>query len=206
MIAVVNYGLGNVSSVLNMLKKVGAKDAILAQTPSDIYQAEKLILPGVGAFDTGMELLNHSGLMDAINKHVLKEKKPILGICLGMQMLGLSSEEGSKKGLGYINFVCRRFEFKDETLKVPHMGWDYVEIVKRENPLVSSIVEQPTRYYFVHSYHAVCEDVNNILMNCEYGYLFTAAVHKDNIYGVQFHPEKSHKYGMQLLYNFVKAC
>ncbi|MCI8995606.1 MAG: imidazole glycerol phosphate synthase subunit HisH [Lachnospiraceae bacterium] len=205
MIAVINYGLGNVGSILNMLKKIGAKDSILAQTPSEIAQADKLILPGVGAFDTGMELLHRSGLINAMNIHVLENKKPILGICLGMQMLGLSSEEGVHQGLGYIDFRSKKFLMKDKEWKIPHMGWDYVEVVKKENPLVSES-KPPLKYYFVHSYHAVCKNFEDILMNCDYGYTFTAAVNKNNIYGVQFHPEKSHKYGMELLSNFVKAC
>lgn len=205
MIAVINYGLGNVGSILNMLKKAGEKDAVLANHPSEIAQADKIILPGVGAFDAGMELLRKSGLLEAIDQHVLKEKKPLLGICLGMQMLGISSEEGTTPGLGYIPFVCKRFLFEDPTLKIPHMGWDYVNIEKEEDPLVCGCMV-PSRYYFVHSYHAVCEDPDNIVMSCDYGYSFAAAVKQGHIYGVQFHPEKSHRYGMQLLSNFVKAC
>lgn len=163
-------------------------------------------MPGVGAFDTGMELLKRSGLIDSIDRHVLEKKKPILGICLGMQMLGLSSEEGKSQGLGYINFISKRFVFEKETaLKIPHMGWDYVTIIKKNVPLVRNNIISP-RYYFVHSYHAVCENHEDILMSCDYGYSFTAAVNHNNIYGVQFHPEKSHRYGMQLLSNFVREC
>ena len=205
MTAVINYGLGNVSSILNMLKTIGAKDSILANRPEEILQADKIILPGVGAFDTGMELLKKSGLTEAINKHVLEAKKPLLGICLGMQMLGASSEEGNSPGLNYIPFVNKRFVFEDQTRKIPHMGWDYVEIVKKESLLIHDI-KIPARYYFVHSYHAVCENPDDIVMNCDYGYPFTAAVSRDNIYGVQFHPEKSHIYGMEMLSNFVKEC
>lgn len=188
-----------------MLKKIGEKDAVLASTPSTIEQADKIILPGVGAFDTGMNLLNKSKLINAINEHVIKKGKPILGICLGMQMLGISSEEGNCEGLGYINFTNKKFVFKEQILRVPHMGWDYVTIVQNDNPLTSGNIV-PARYYFVHSYHAVCKNTADILMQCDYGYLFTAAVNKGNIYGVQFHPEKSHKYGMQLLSNFAKVC
>ena len=122
MVAVINYGLGNVSSILNMLKKIGAKDVVLVQDPSEIKFADKLILPGVGAFDTGMKLLKQSGLVDAINIHTLENKKPILGICLGMQMLGCSSEEGKESGLGYLDFVSKKFDLKNSMLKVPHMG------------------------------------------------------------------------------------
>lgn len=206
MIAVVNYGLGNVNSILNMLKKAGVKDVVLGGSPLEIEQADKIILPGVGAFDTGMELLKQSGLINSINRHVLEKKKPILGICLGMQMLGLSSEEGTSSGLGYINFVNKRFSFENGiTLKIPHMGWDYVDIINKGASLVHGSTISP-RYYFVHSYHAVCEDSADILMSCDYGYSFTAAVNRNNIYGVQFHPEKSHRYGMQLLSNFAREC
>lgn len=205
MIAVINYGLGNVSSIMNMLKKVGEKTPVLASCPSQIEQAEKIILPGVGAFDTGMDLLKKSGLIDAINIHTLEKKKPILGICLGMQMLGLSSEEGVIPGLGYINFVNKKFVFENLALKVPHMGWDYVKIEKKNNLLIYDNTSLK-RYYFVHSYHAVCENTEDILMSCDYGYSFPAAVNRDNVFGVQFHPEKSHKYGMELLSNFVKVC
>ena len=205
MIAIVNYGLGNVESILNMLKKIGIKKCILATTPSEIESADKIILPGVGAFDTGMELLEQSGLLDSINTHVLDKKKPILGICLGMQMLGNSSEEGKKKGLGYIDFVCKRFSFDDASIKVPHMGWDYVNITQPQNSMLINMLSD-SRFYFVHSYYAVCSDSKDIVMTCTYEKPFVAGVNHGNIYGVQFHPEKSHKFGMKLLSNFAKEC
>ena len=204
MVAVINYGLGNVSSILNMLKKIGAKDVVLVQDPSEIKFADKLILPGVGAFDTGMKLLKQSGLVDAINIHTLENKKPILGICLGMQMLGCSSEEGKESGLGYLDFVSKKFDLKNSMLKVPHMGWDYVSVEKEKDHIVSEGMSS-MKFYFVHSYHAVCKNAEDVLMYCNYGYPFAAAVSRGSIYGVQFHPEKSHKYGMQLLSNFVKV-
>lgn len=203
MIAVIEYGMGNVGSIINMLKKIG-ETAILANSIEQIKSADKLILPGVGSFDIGMQRLHKSGLIDAIKTHALVEKKPILGICLGMQMLGRSSEEGHEKGLGFIPFDNKRFVFDSQSsLKIPHMGWDIVVRNLPEDPLVAGL-DTVQRYYFVHSYHPVCDHEENVLMSCDYGYDFAASVKKDNIYGVQFHPEKSHKFGMALLENFAR--
>ncbi|MDF2544308.1 MAG: hypothetical protein K0S47_4026 [Herbinix sp.] len=205
MIAVIDYGMGNVGSIMNMLKKVGAQ-AVLASTPNALEEADKIILPGVGAFDTGMEQLEKLGFVESIEKNIIINKKPILGICLGMQMLGRTSEEGKKKGLNLIPFDNIKFHFKDNlTLKVPHMGWNYVTINNQNSKLVSGITEKQ-RYYFVHTYHALCDRDEDILMRCEYGYTFTASVQLNNIYGTQFHPEKSHNFGMKLLLNFAKEC
>ena len=203
MIAVIDYGVGNVGSILNMLKKIGV-EAIIASNEETINNVDKLILPGVGAFDVGMKRLANQGLIEVIKKFAVVDHKPLLGICLGMQMLGESSEEGIEKGLGLIPFHNIHFRFDGNTkLKVPHMGWDIITSDKNEDPLLYGLSDQQ-RYYFVHSYHAVCDNKDNILMNCEYGYPFTAAVKKDNIYGVQFHPEKSHRFGMALLENFAR--
>jgi len=205
MIVILDYGMGNVGSILNMLKKIGA-DARISGDPEIINNADKIILPGVGAFDMGMTKLNEIGLVSVIREHTLVKKKPILGICLGMQMLGRSSEEGEKEGLALIPFDNVRFKFKDDIeLKVPHMGWDRVIIEKKESPLLYGL-DNNQRYYFVHSFHAVCDKTDNILMTCDYGYDFAAAVSNENIYGVQFHPEKSHKFGMALLDNFARRC
>ena len=151
-----------------------------------------------------MTRLQESGLVDFIKNKVLEEKAPILGICLGMQLLGRKSEEGSLPGLGLIPFDNIRFRLEDSNLRVPHMGWDIVEF-KQSNPLLKNL-QGTQRYYFVHSYHALCDSKDNILMTCDYVYEFAAAVVKDNIMGVQFHPEKSHDFGMALLNNFVKEC
>jgi len=203
MIAVIDYGIGNVSSIVNMLKKIGV-NATLVSESSKIEEAEKLILPGVGAFDTGMQKLNDSGMVDAIKKHAINERKPLLGICLGMQMLGRKSEEGKTPGLHLIPFDTKRFDFKgNTTLKIPHMGWDLTTSVQKEDSMLLEL-DPMQRYYFVHSYHAVCDREEYVLMRCEYGYSFAAAVKKDNIYGVQFHPEKSHRFGMALLENFAR--
>lgn len=204
MIAIIDYGLGNLGSIANMLKVIGEKN-IITSNGKEIEAADKLILPGVGAFDAGMANLNRNGLTDIIKEQVRNKKKPILGICLGMQLLGRKSEEGKAEGLALIPFDNRRFRFTNGAgLKIPHMGWDVVDF-KIVHPLLDGIKGQQ-RYYFVHSYYAVCDDQENILMTCDYGYEFAAAVVKDNVVGVQFHPEKSHNFGMALLENFVKQC
>ncbi|MCI3922711.1 imidazole glycerol phosphate synthase subunit HisH [Paenibacillus sp. TRM 82003] len=202
MIAVIDYGMGNVNSIVNMFKKIGVA-SMLASSVDQIQRADKLVLPGVGSFDAGMRKLQQSGLVDAIKKHALLDNKPLMGICLGMQMLGKRSEEGTEDGLSLIPFENKRFSFGDrKDLKIPHMGWDFVKISKND-PVVTNF-DSEQRYYFVHSYHAVCELEENVLMRCDYGYSFAAAVNHCNIYGFQFHPEKSHKFGMALLDNFAR--
>lgn len=203
MVGIINYGLGNLGSIQNMLRVIGAK-SIISDKVDVLAECDHLILPGVGAFDAGMSRLADAGLIDPIVRLVNDEKIPLLGICLGMQMLGRKSEEGVLPGLGLIPFDNRRFSFNDNSLKIPHMGWDIVDF-KQDIPLLKNI-DGVQRYYFVHSYHAVCDNAENVLMTCDYGYEFAAAVVKDNIYGVQFHPEKSHDFGMRLLRNFVKEC
>lgn len=203
MIAIIDYGMGNIRSIANMLKKIGAK-VFLANRPKEVEMADKIILPGVGSFDTGMTKLKVNGLEEAVKKHALVDEKPILGICLGMQMLGKKSEEGIENGLSLIPFETKKFNFNGrKDLKIPHMGWDNVKIKQKNDPLLTDIA-LIQRYYFVHSYHAVCKNKENILMLCEYGYLFAAAVKYKKIYGFQFHPEKSHQFGMSLLENFVR--
>ena len=203
MIAVIDYGIGNVGSIINMLYKIGVP-SMLTYDIEQIEKADKLILPGVGAFDVGMQRLEERGLAAAIKKHAIEDQKPLLGICLGMQLLGRKSEEGKENGLGLIPFENKRFVFEGNThLKIPHMGWNIAVTTQEQDPLVKGHTKEQ-RYYFVHSYHAVCDSEDNVLMRCEYGYPFTAAVKNGNIYGVQFHPEKSHKFGMALLENFAR--
>lgn len=204
MIAILDYGLGNLGSIANMLKVIGEK-SVITNDVDIIEKADGIILPGVGAFDAGMQKLNDIGLTSVI-KDKANAGVPILGICLGMQLLGRRSEEGTLDGLGLIPFECKKFSFEDNSeLKVPHMGWDIVDIKQKENPLVKDM-NGLQRYYFVHSYYAICDDSSNALMTCDYGKEFVAAVCKDNVIGVQFHPEKSHDFGLFLLKNFVEIC
>ena len=198
MITIIDYGMGNLGSIKNMLKKIGV-NSLITNNKNEINSAEKLILPGVGAFDKAVSNLEKLDLLGLLNKKVLEEKVPILGICLGMQLLGNSSEEGSKKGLGWIDGDVLKFDI-DKTLKVPHMGWNRVYPVK-ENVLFKNMYLEP-RFYFVHTYYFKCNNKEDILATTEYGGKFVSAVNKENIYGVQFHPEKSHKFGMKLLENF----
>jgi glutamine amidotransferase len=202
MVVIVDYGMGNLGSILNMLKKIGAA-AKISGDPVDIMAADKLILPGVGAFDQGMTDLKERGLIALLNKRVLEEKCPILGICLGMQLLTTCSEEGQLSGLGWIQAKTRRFRFDgaEASLKIPHMGWNFVKPAYK-SPFFDGFDQLP-RFYFVHSYHVCCENPEDILATSLYGYEFTSAVKRGNIIGTQFHPEKSHKYGMQFLRNFV---
>ena len=202
MIAILDYGLGNLGSISNMLKVIGEKSKITNDITS-IRESDGIILPGVGAFDAGMSKLSESGLTDVI-KEEANMGKPILGICLGMQLLGKRSEEGTLLGLDLIPFECKKFSFDDKSLKIPHMGWDIVDF-RKQHPLLEGLTGQQ-RYYFVHSYYAVCENSNNILMTCDYGIEFACSVVKDNVMGVQFHPEKSHDFGLSLLTNFVNIC
>ena len=185
-----------------MLKRIGAKSCISADA-EEIEQAEKLILPGVGHFDYGMRNLQESGLIGVLNKKVVADKVPLLGICLGAQLLGNKSEEGIIPGLGWIDMEVVKFDENKlpKNLKIPHMSWNEI-IIKKQSELLAGLNNE-SRFYFVHSYHMKCNDENDVLANTNYGYEFTSAVEKDNIYGVQFHPEKSHKFGMRLLENFV---
>ncbi len=203
MITIVNYGMGNLASILNMLRKVGV-EATLSSSISDIEEADKLILPGVGAFQSGMKKLNDLGFVPALNNKVIKEKTPILGICLGMQLFTKKSEEGDLPGLGWIDAETIRFKF-DETqtnMKVPHMGWNVVK-PNGQSCMFNDMPEDP-RFYFVHSYHVECVDKRDILSTTHYGYDFVSSVQRENIIGCQFHPEKSHKFGFKFLKNFVE--
>jgi glutamine amidotransferase len=201
MITIVNYGMGNLGSLLNMYKRIGVK-ATIESDPTLIRQAEKLVLPGVGAFDSAMSCINSvPGLREALNHKALVERAPILGVCLGMQLLTRSSEEGALPGLGWIPGVTSRFP-KQEGLKVPHMGWN-VALPNTPSRLAAHVSQEP-RYYFVHSYCVHVDDQEHSLMKSHYGIDFDSAIGRDNIYGVQFHPEKSHRFGMQILKNFAE--
>lgn len=207
MIVIVDSGLGNVGSILNMLKKVGA-EALISAEPATIREAGKLILPGVGAFDTGMRQLAEQNLIEPLRERVLGAGVPILGICLGMQLFTGGSEEGALPGLGWLDATTTRFRFPADgdrpSLRVPHMGWS--QVVAKEGSALFAGLPDEARFYFVHSYYVVCRDPCHMLARATYGHEFTAAVAKANIFGVQFHPEKSHKFGMRLLANFAEMA
>ncbi|WP_341714989.1 imidazole glycerol phosphate synthase subunit HisH [Limnobacter sp.] len=200
MITILDYGVGNLASILNMFRKIGAT-AQISSDPEKIKQSSKLLLPGVGSFDHGMQMLQESGLKTILDDCVLNEKKPILGICLGMQLMTKGSEEGILPGLGWVDAEVKRFNFPDSRIKIPHMGWNEVSLI-RPDFLTSNLGEQ-SRFYFVHSYHVVTNVPNDIILQTSYGITFTSGFRNSNIYGVQFHPEKSHKFGMNLLKNFA---
>lgn len=203
MITIIDYGAGNIKSIQNMLKKIGVSSVISSEM-GEIAKASKLILPGVGHFDFGMKNLRESGLIPVLNDSVLGKKIPMLGICLGAQLLGNSSEEGTEKGLGWIDMENVQFDSAkmDAQFKVPHMGWNNTK-VEQGSSLFEGL-EQESRFYFVHTYHMKPNSSSTLLTSTNYGYSFASSVIQNNIYGVQFHPEKSHKFGMQLLKNFSK--
>jgi glutamine amidotransferase len=202
MIVIVDYGIGNLASVLNMFKKIGATNVCISKDYAIIEKATKLILPGVGAFDAGMDNLEKSGLIPLLNKKVIEDKIPLLGICLGMQLLTKKSEEGVKPGLGWIDAETLKFNLDPSLkLKVPHMGWNYIKVLN-QNPLIE--MESKSRFYFVHSYYVKCKEESQSIATSDFGIDFTCMVNKDNIYGAQFHPEKSLKFGMQVLENFAR--
>jgi glutamine amidotransferase len=201
-VVIIDYGLGNIASVLNMVRKEGGV-AKISREPGDVLSASKLILPGVGAFDHGIDLLKKHNLFEPIQQRAASGA-PLLGICLGMQLLGCRSEEGQHTGLGLVEANFTRFSFEAHGttgLRVPHVGWNQVNVTK-PNPLISGDGSEQ-RFYFTHSYHAVCVDETDVMATTEYGYPFAAAFSRDNVYGVQFHPEKSHRFGMALLRNFL---
>jgi glutamine amidotransferase len=202
-IVVVDYDMGNVGSIINMMKKIG-HPAVLSRDPAVIESADRLILPGVGHFDNGMEKIRSLGLLDVLNKKVLEQRTPTLGICLGMQLLGERSAEGNQPGLGWI--PAESIRFQSDSLRVPHMGWNTINPASDEagapHWLFADLPDE-RRFYFVHSYHVVPKETKAEIASCRYGTSFCAAVARDHILGVQFHPEKSHKFGMQLLRNFA---
>ncbi len=205
MIVIIDYDVGNVGSIENMLKVIDAP-AIVTSKPDVILQADKLILPGVGAFDNGMRNLHRLGLMDALKQKVLGEQTCILGICLGAQLMMQSSEEGQESGLGWVKGQTIRFFSRQEMVeyRVPHMGWS--EVIPRKESQLFHWVPEEARFYFVHSYHFVCEKAEDVLAETKYGYWFTSAFESNNCFGVQFHPEKSHRYGMALLRSFAEVA
>jgi imidazole glycerol-phosphate synthase subunit HisH len=201
MLAIIDYGMGNLRSVAKAFQRLG-NPAVITADPKTVLGADKLVLPGVGHFKQGMQNITGSKMQDALQKKVMEDKCPILGICLGMQLFSKYSAEGHVPGLGWIEAETLYFrEFVDAKIKVPHMGWNTISISK-ESKLMKGIPENAA-FYFVHSYFFKCNQPSDILARTEYGITFTSAVEKENIFAVQFHPEKSHDAGLQLLSNFL---
>lgn len=204
MIVVVDYGVGNLGSIVNMFQRAGA-DARTGSTPSDIASADHLVLPGVGAFDACATALERSGMVPALRQAALDDGKPLLGICVGMQLLGHESEEGTQPGLGWIDARTRRFraEASAAGLKVPHMGWTDIRVTK-DNPLVPEEIDaRPPRYYFLHSYFVECAEPADVVATADHGSTFASVVAHENLFAVQFHPEKSHRFGLELFRRFA---
>jgi glutamine amidotransferase len=202
MTTIVNYGLGNIGSILSMLRKLG-KPGVATDDPQKIAVAEKLILPGVGSFDAAVTNLKGKGLWNVLDRRVREDHVPILGICLGMQLFSFGSEEGNLPGFGWIQARFVRFTPSvGSSLRVPHMGWNSVRIVNPSGIL--PIAKEPRRFYFVHSYKAVCDRQEDVLGVTDYGGEFVSAYGRKNVTGVQFHPEKSHRFGLDLFENFLR--
>jgi imidazole glycerol-phosphate synthase subunit HisH len=202
MIAILDYDVGNVGSIANMLRKAGAEATITADL-DEIARADKIVLAGVGSFDVGMRKLRDRRLVDLLNRQVRDGGTPLLGICLGMQFFARGSEEGSEPGLGWLDAETVRFKLSsDSGLKVPHMGWNALELAPGVN---GTGVLPDARFYFVHSYHIDCHDEADVLARTTYGYSFVSAVRRRNILGVQFHPEKSHRFGLALMEHFAAS-
>tara|TARA_R110000868_G_scaffold205840_3_gene454481 strand:+ start:3970 stop:4578 length:609 start_codon:yes stop_codon:yes gene_type:complete len=199
MITIIDYGAGNIGSIENMIKRIGGKSKITSSI-DDIITAEKLLLPGVGSFDYGMDQLKKLNLIDVLNEKVLVDNIPILGICLGMQLMTTASEEGKSKGLNWFDAEVLKFKSSNKQFKIPHMGWNFIDIKKKS--ILFDTIEMERKYYFVHSYYIKSNTPNQILTTTNYIENFVSSLEHNNIFGVQFHPEKSHKYGMEILKNF----
>lgn len=200
MIAIIDYGVGNIKAFANVYKRLNL-DYKIVSTVEQFSDLTKIILPGVGSFDHAMSKLQDSGMRESLDYFVLEKKIPVLGICVGMQMLANSSEEGTLPGLGWISGTVKKFKFDDlNPMPLPHMGWNQVRF-KKKNQLFNDL-EIDARFYFLHSYYFECDEPENVIGASEYGFNFDSIVNKDNIYGIQCHPEKSHGNGMIILKNF----
>ena len=199
---IVDSGLGNIKSIQNIISKVGGI-GIAIRSPDDLQEASRIVLPGVGNFDAGIKQLQYGGWITELNDAVMVRKVPVLGICLGMQLMCRSSEEGRLPGLGWVDAEVKLIEKGDgPRLKIPHMGWNSITI-KKENALFNYEPSCEKRFYFVHSYHVVCKNKSDVIAETDYGQELTVAFNRNNIYGVQFHPEKSHRFGIELFRNFM---
>ncbi|MFH1004414.1 MAG: imidazole glycerol phosphate synthase subunit HisH [Bacteroidota bacterium] len=199
MLTIIDYGMGNLRSIQKIFQRLQVEVQITS-AHSDILKAEKLLLPGIGHFANGIKKLKDTGLKEILNKKVLEDKTPIMGICLGMQLMTNYSEEGDAEGLGWIDAQTKKFNFASNKLKIPHMGWNQVEIKK--NTAMTHAITKDDLFYFVHSYFVSCNYQEDILFQSDYGQSFVSGFEKENIVGIQFHPEKSHRSGMQLIQNF----
>jgi len=199
---ILDIGCSNTSSVSKMVEKLKGEFSIV-KNPDQLLDAKKIILPGVGSYDNAISKLQNMKIVDLLYDKVINQKVPILGICLGMQLFAKGSEEGELDGLGYIHGYIRKFNFADydDSLKIPHMGWNTIDRIK-SNLLIKDLYPG-TRYYFVHSYHFVAENKEDVIAETNYGYKFPSIINKKNIYGTQFHPEKSHRYGKEIISNFL---
>lgn len=200
MVGIIDYKVGNLGSIANMIKYVGG-ESIIVDTIDKFEGCDRLILPGVGAFDAGMKSFNESGLKEEVFRLVKEEKIPLLGICLGAQLLTNSSEEGELSGLCLIDAETKKFEFENKRILLPHMGWNKIE-KKQDHPLLNGLTND-SRFYFVHNFYLKPKFEENILTITNYSFLFSSGIVKDNVAGVQFHPEKSHKFGKTLMENFL---
>ena len=203
MIAIIDYDIGNLGAVANMLHRIGVP-AVITHNPAQIEEATHIVLPGNGAFDPCMRGLRATGLIPLLERRVLRERVPLLGICVGAQMLGRGSEEGVEPGLGWLDMQVKKFQLLPG-LRVPHMGWNETQPALRDHQLLQDLPAD-ARFYFVHSYIMIPNDPSDVLLTVHHGIEFAAAVARGNIAGVQFHPEKSHRFGRQLLSQFAKAA
>lgn len=207
MVGIIDYGVGNISAFRNIYKQLNIPVKIVSKE-TDLTDVEKIILPGVGHFDYAMTRFHDSGMVEKINQMVIHENTPVVGICVGMQMMAKRSDEGILPGLGWIDAEVKKFDSSltvgQTKLPLPHMGWNDIRS-ERTTPILTGL-ENDAQFYFLHSYYFVCNDENDRIASTNYGADFTCAANHKNVYGVQFHPEKSHKYGIQLLKNFAELC
>ena len=199
MIKIIDYGVGNIKAFVNLYKRLGIEIEIASNYRS-LTNASKLILPGVGHFDYAMNKFNESGMIETVNNLVTKKKVPVLGICVGMQIMAMSSDEGTKKGLGWIDADVKKIDIRNNNFRLPHMGWNNIIINKNDDILKN--LDNNSTFYFLHSYYFNCTNENNVVAFSNYGSNFPSIVRQENIIGIQCHPEKSHEFGEQILKNF----